>query len=802
MIFAQNANKEELLIAIEHGVWGSFNANKNFANPAQSWEEQDDYWNNVVGSYLFVTVTGKPEFCVFRIDSLPSDDIPNPWGVEIHARIKVTPLTSLINLPNGGLTKTAWQGARGLTRVGKHKLLFEKWLEDTHYRSNSAVAISTSSSEAMSDEKIQSLFAYPIEYWGTMCESGNTFVGKQYRQSGGTNLITYLILKSFYQSENPTNVCVLFAGDRSSHSSQWCYDLNQTISKIDHSIRPLLFGSVKEFVNSRKDAHQSGKPIIVVGTYKDYTQVKELINPLSYDNLRILTVFDEMQKVYVNRGKEHLSYEKQDRGDIHRMLQSVVEGKYWNTVASIFMSGTPFSAGFKEFYSDRPGSWIWKPTHTVDEGGEFTSIAQMNTEFRDDEYWQRFKTGDFCEQAKLDLLYIPCYNKIHNIVPVNVGTKMIKDQHDLAFAIKNLRDNDNQWGSFYAVYNGSDGFTVIGNTIDQPLFSMKGVSPKEAINEFRATIPNAKDAMLLVITDVMSSVNVSYRDLTDTSLCYAQFMNYSDSRVEANGLEDGIQLIRCEGYLNGFKPTLFIEQEFYEAAVEYDRLVEAFFLDNIDGSLKSIVDREYALPKRMINRLHHTKHKVEKHTEHTIPDEPLKSTLLELRCDDNWITDGHHKTIKAIEHGLLKDYCLPGFADRWNVKSRNSTIEGETSSRSIQCNNLILRLVKDQDLYCRELDKFDGTIRFIEGDSDYKKSGGGNDWSVYGKANWAKVYQSEGQYRKDRFRKIIWWYNAGSVLVRIMQLDGEVGLIHDFDGVPRAFHYNPEVTHQTFSEVA
>ena len=802
MIFAQNASKEELLIAIEHGVWGSFNPTKNFANPAQSWIEQDDYWNNVVGSYLFVTVSGKPEFCVFRIDSLPSDDIPNPWGVEIYARIKVTPITSLINLPNGGLSKTAWQGARGLTRVSKHKIVFENWLKSTSYVSNSAVASSSFSSESMSDGEIRSLFNYPIDFWGNARDSGILLVGKQYRQSGGTNLITYQILRSFYQWQTPANVCVLFAGDRSSHSSQWHHDLNETISKIPVSIRPLLFKRVQEFVNNRKEAHQSGKPIIIIATYKDYTQVKDLINPLGYDNLRVVNVFDEMQKVYVNRGKEHLSYEKQDRGDIHRMLQSVVDGKYWNTVLNIFMSGTPFSAGFKDLHSNETSSWIWKPTHTIDEGGDFTSIAQMNTEFRDSEYWERFRTGDFCEQAKQDLLRVPCFNKIHNIVPINVGTKMIKEQHELAFAIKNLRDNDNQWGSFCAVYNGSDGFTVIGNTIDQPLFSWKDVSPKVAINEFRATIPNAKDAMLFVITDVMSSVNVSYRDLTDTSLCYAQYMHYKDSRVEANGLEDGIQMIRCEGYLNGFKPTLFIEQEFYEAAVTYDREIEAFFLDKIDGSRESIVDREWSVPKRMMNRLHHTKHKTEKHTEHTTPDEPLKSTLLELRCNDEWVTDGHHKRIKAIEHGLLVDYCLPGFADRWNVKSRSSKIEGEPSSRSVQCNNLILRLVKDQSLYREELDKFDGTVRFIEGDRDYKKSGGGNDWSVYGKANWAKVYQSTGPYRQDRFRKIIWWHNNGSIFVRIMQLDGEVGLIHDWDGIPRAFHYNPEVSHQTFSEVA
>jgi len=801
MIFAQHSGKKELMIAIEHGVWGSFNAIKNFTNPAQSWIDQDDYWNNLIGSYLFIKVSNSKEFVVFRIDSLPSDDISNPWDEEVFGRVKVTPITSILTLPNASLQKfpTAY---RGLSRVGTHKPMFEKWLKETHYSSNSTITSSTSSHYTFSDEKIQSLFNYPIEYWGKVCESGNTFVGKQYRQSGGTNLITYLILQAFYQWQTPANVCVLFAGDRSSHSSQWCYDLGQTILKIDTSIRPLLFGSVKEFVNNRTEAHQSGKPIIIIATYKDYTQVKDLINPLGYDNLKVINVFDEMQKVYVNRGKEYHSHEKQDRGDIHRMLDKVVNGKYWNTVANIFMSGTPFSAGFKDLHSNETGSWIWKPTHTIDEGGAFTSIAQMNTEFRDDEYWQRFRTGDFCEQAKLDLLRIPCFNKIHNIVPVNVGTKEINLQRDLAFAIKNLRDNDNQWGSFYAVYNGSDGFTVIGNTVDQHLFSLKGVSPKVAIHEFRATIPNAKDAMLFVITDVMSSVNVSYRDLTDTSLCFAQFMHYKDSRVEANGLEDGIQLIRCEGYLGEFKPTLFIEQEFYEAAVEYDRLVEAFFLDKIDGSRESIVDREYALPKRLINRLHHTKHKVEKHTEHTTPDEPLKSTLLELRCDDEWVTEGHHKRIKAIEHQLLKDYCLPGFADRWDVQSRSSTIEGETSSRSVQCNNLILRLVKDQNLYRDELDKFDGTIRFIEGTPGYKKRGGGNDWSIYGKANWAKVYQSKGQYRKDRFRKIIWWYNDGSILVRIMQLDGEVGLIHDWNGIPRAFHYSPEVTHQTFSEVA
>lgn len=798
MIFAQNANKKELMIALEHGVWGSFNSTKNFANPAKSWLTQDDYWNSLIGSHLFVTVSGSHEFCVFRIDSLPNDDVPNPFGCEVYARVKVTPITSLLDLPDGGLHNDTWQGARGLTRVIKNKPIFEKWLEETHYKSNSTIASCSSSSVTFSDEKLQSLFDYPVEYWGSFIESGDTYVGKQYRQSGGTNLITYLILKSFYQWSNPTNICVLFAGDRSSHSSQWCYDLKQTVTKIDASVRPLLFGSVSEFVNNRKEAHQSNKPIIILATYKDYTQVKELINPLDYNNLKVLNVFDEMQKVYVDRGKENLSYEKQDRGDIHRMLQSVVEGKYWNTTANIFMSGTPLSAGFKDLYSNRPSSWIWKPTHTIDDGGAFTSIAQMDTYFRDDEYYRKFKTGDFCEQAKLDILRIPCYNKIYNIIPINVGTKLIKEQHDLAYAIKNLREADNQWGSYYAVFNGTDGFMVLGNTIDEPLFTRKGSSPKVVIDEFRLTIPNAKHATIFVVTDVMSSVNISFRDLNNTSLCYAQFMYYSDTRAEANGIEDGIQLVRCEGYLDGYKPHLFITEEFYKAAITYDKEVEALFLSKIKGSLESIVDIKWSNSKRMLNRLHHTKHKTVKHKEYTVTDEDIKSRLLELRPSGNFNFDATHLKIDKSSSELLIDYCTPGYADRHNINSRSDTIAGESSSRSKQVKEIIRDAVESQNLYRSDLDKFNGSIRFIEGTPDFVKKGGGCDWSVYGKANWAKIYQSEGDYRQDRFRKIVWWHNNGSILVRIMTLDGKVGLIHDFDGTPRAFHYDPEVRHQEF----
>jgi len=802
MIFAQNSTKKELMIAIEYGVWGSFNETKNFANPRKSWIDKDDYWNNLIGSYLFITVSGKPEFCVFRIDSLPSDDIPNPWDVEVYGRIKVTPITQILTLPSGGLTKQNWQGARGLTSLTKHKPVFEKWLEETHYKSNSTIASCSSSSVVFSNDKLQSLFDYPIEYWGNVCESGDTYVGKQYRQSGGTNLITYLILQSFYQWSDPANVCVLFAGDRSSHSSQWCFDLNETLVKIDASVRPMMFGSVREFVNHRQEAHQSGKPIIILATYKDYTQVKDLINPLAYDNLNVINVFDEMQKVYVNRGKEHLSYEKQDRGDIHRMLDRVVNGKHWNTVANIFMSGTPLSAGFKDLYSDRPSSWIWKPTHTTEDGGDFTSIAQMTTQFRDNEYWEGFRTGDFCEQAKLDLCYIPCYNKRNNIVPINVGTKLIKEQNDLAFAIKELRERDNQWGSFYAVFNGADGFTVIGNTIDQPLFSMKAVSPKVAIDEFRRTIPNARDAMLFVITDVMSSVNVSYRNLTNTSLCYAQFLHYKDTRVESNGIEDGIQLCRCEGYLDGYTPKLFVTEGFYHAAVDYDCAVEAFFLDKIKGSSDTVVDREWANSKRLLNRLHHTKHQRVNHKEYTITEGVVKSRLLEIRPDDEFQFNATTLQIDTTDFELLQDYCTPGFADRHGVKSRTSKIPGEDTSRSEMVRSIVLDTVHSKNLYREDQDIHTGTIRFIEGTPDYKKAGGGNDWSIYGKANWAKIYLSEGQYRQDRFRKIIWWLNNGSILVRIMCLDGEVGLIHDWNGIPRAFHYDPEVTHQTFTQVA
>lgn len=798
MIFAQNANKKELMIAIDNCVWGSFNAKLNFANPRKVWINEDDYWNSLIGSYLFIKVSNFSEFCVFRIDSLPSDDVPNPFGSVVYGRVKVTPITSLLDLPNSSLEKSDWSGARGLTRVVQTKPKFEKWLKDTHYSSNTSVSASSGSSVPISNEDLKRLFDYPIEYWGKVQESENIFVGKQYRQSGGTNLITYLILQSFYQWKNPCNVCVLFAGDRSSHSSQWCYDLSRIMNKIGMSVRPMLFGSVREFVNSRKEAYQSGKPIIVLATYKDYTQVKDLINPLDFSNLNVINVFDEMQKVYVSRGKEYISHEKQDRGDIHRMLESVVSGKYWNTIANIFMSGTPLSAGFKDLYSDSSGSWIWKPTHAIDDNGTFTSIAQMKVNFRDDVYWESFKIGDFCEQAKLDLLRIPCFNKTYNIVPINVGTREIKQQHDLAFAIKQLREGDNQWGSYYAVFNGSDGFEVIGNTIDEPFFSLKGVSPKVAIDKFRKKVPNAKDAMLFVITDVMSSVNVSYRDLTDTSLCYAQFLHYKNTRVESNGIEDGIQLCRCEGYLKGYQPSLFITEEFYNAAVNYDKEVESFFLQKIKGSPDNIVDRSWSISQRMMNRLHHTKHKATKHKQYTAPEEALKSRLLELRPNIEFKFGASCLKIDKSSYELLIDYCTPGFAERHGVDSRSKIIGDESNSRSNQVRDIIFNAVESQNLYLSNLDKFNGSIRFIEGTPDFTKKGGGNDWSVYGKSNWAKIYQSEGKYRKDRFRKIIWWHNNGSILVRIMLLDGEVGLIHDFDGTPRAFHYDPEVTHQEF----
>jgi len=776
MHYAMTSPEGNVALGIEHCVWATTNKNTNFMNPRRTWPMDE-----LVGSYIWVTVKEQHKVSVFKIISNVDESLDTPWPEKVYGPVRVEPVTGIIPFPSG-INNAMFRGYRGLSRVAKACI--------TNKMDEAIKMFNNVKKNQVITKDWEKIFDHPIVFDGTHEEGTDLIAGKQFTQSGGTETLVFNILCCFYVWKKPANVCVLFSGSTSSNQLQWESDVRKLFGRIDESIRPSIYPNVAAFKNARKTAFKTGKPIVILATYKEYTQVTELSNSLmGYRDIQVVNAFDEAQKVFVETGKQLSIMDTPKKGDIHKMLGELVKGQLWNTVSNLYLSATPLSSVFKEENSARPFSYIWKPTISISDGGDFVAVKDMIHKYRSDNYFVQMAECQFTEDHIKDLCDIPAFNTNYNLIPISVGTKQLNPQRKLARSIKNVREQHNIFGSFYAVYNGEDGFAVLGEK-DEYYFDTKGKSLKECISEFETTVPNAKHAMLFIVTDVLSACNVSYINQEGTRRCWGQFMYYNDGRADRNGLEDGIQLIRCEGY-HAELPTLFSTEKMIQDTIVYAQETERVFRNKIANPQCSIADTTINTKARPFSREHHYSHKLKKDKIATSdPTEKVKSHVIELRCDDKWQMDLNkhtsRKTVDTILYDKLVDYCNPGFKDRHAVM-RNQKIAGEKNSRSVALNKELGKIVT---MHCPDLPS--GTMRYIEGSDTYKRSDRGNDVSIYIRADWSKIYASESQYQVDRLRKCLWWVYGTSIYMRVVDIDGETGLLHDFDGSLKSFHLPQE----------
>ena len=155
----------------------------------------------------------------------------------------------------------------------------------------------------------------------------------------------------------------------------------------------------------------------------------------------------------------------------------------------------------------------------------------------------------------------------------------------------------------------------------------------------------------------------------------------------------------------------------------------------------------------------------------------------------------HHEIHKSTLE-LLTQYCSESFTQKLKSlgEQRNTFKTDSGQSLSHYFTTEIRKICKDSLNYLPD------SVRFIEGDERTKKSGGGNDVSVYVNADFSRIKEKKdnGENVKDQDRDAIYWAYKNCILLRVRIDKKYFGNTHSFAGTLQDVTNKSDITTETF----
>jgi len=734
---------------------------------------------------------------------IPASD--SPWGTKVRGRYVVDwQVTSPESLFDYRLEVKNFAGMRSGHPARSHKngnIISDALLQN---KEQSFLPVEKSINNI---SNLIEIFDYdPTDIKGVISDTGLNFLSKFARQCGASEVGVYEAFYDLFIDPNPVKVVIIFCGKVKGHRLQWLFEILKHKARLPEDVRESLEVFMIEDFNV-KNWWDEKKPLILLTDYKDKSRVTDIRSKLNWgDELLCTVIADEIQLSYA-LNSECPSPKKHKGGFIHKEFDELIRRNGYDKLRikrSIFISATNLSSGFKELnYGGADISYAFKDIKRIEDGGTYVHISDMNPEFRSDDYFAQLCDNNLTQQHIDDFCSIPISLARNNIFIITPGSLFIDPQRDLAKSIMRIRNDAGLLGSYYGVFNGTDGF-LIYNVNGSVFYQKKNKSFKECISLLDKEIHET--APIFIVSDILLSCNTQISNVEKTRTIGGQWINFSESRADNIGVDNGTHFLRAEGYHkdkegNVFLPRLFTTQSFYDMVVIHDDTNRSWFLDKIENPNKHISEMSFPLPN-LVRKEQHLDYKSETIKSSVRSEEKDIITSLVVLHSGNPCIEAdennkiYHHEIPEYTLELLTQYCSESFTQKLKSlgEQRNTFKTDSGQSLSHYFTTKIRKICK------QSLNYLPASVRFIEGDERTKKSGGGNDVSVYVNADFARIKEKKdnGENVKDQDRDAIYWAYKNCILLRVRIDKKYFGNTHSFTGTLQDVTNKSDIITETF----